>query len=132
LGYRVKFGGILLNQKHQQQPRRDDHDRITTARRAAEALFASKPRASAPSVADDGAVDQMARKPRVLPIIRSPAPVLSDEPKTATAPTAPTGKIPRSQFARIRSWVKYGMTIAQAAQVCGVAVAEIERILRHT
>jgi len=28
--------------------------------------------------------------------------------------------------------VKYGMTIAQAAQVCGVAVAEIERILRHT
>ena len=125
----MKFGGILLNQKHQQQQRSDDHDRITKARRAAEALFALKPRASAPSVADDGAVDQTARKPRVLPIIRSSAPVLSEEPKTATAPAAPRGKIPRSQFARIRSWVKYGMTVAQAAQVCGVAVAEIERIL---
>ena len=125
----MKFGGILLNRKHQQQPRRDDHDGITNARRAAEALFASKPRASAPEV---GAVDKTARKPRVLPIIPSPAPVLSDEPETSTAPAAPTGKIPRSQFARIRSWVKYGMTVAQAAQVCGVAIAEIERILRHS
>ena len=127
----MKFGGILLNQKHQQQPRSDGHDRITKARQAAEALFASKPRASAPSVADVGAVAETARKPRVLPIIPAPAPVLSDEPKTS-APAAPTGKIPRSQFARIRSWVKYGMTVAQAAQVCGVAVAEIERVLRHT
>jgi hypothetical protein len=122
----------LLNQKHQHQPRSDDHDRITKARRAAEALFAAKPPARAPSVADDGAVEQTARKPRVLPIIRSPAPVLSDVPKTSAAPAAPTGKIPRSQFARIRTWVKYGMTVGQAAQVCGVAVAEIERILRHT
>jgi hypothetical protein len=27
--------------------------------------------------------------------------------------------------------VKYGMTIAQVAQVCGVAVTELERILRY-
>ena len=39
-------------------------------------------------------------------------------------------KIPRSQFARIRTWVKYGMTAAQVAQVYGVAVADIEHILR--
>jgi len=99
----VKFGGSLLNRKHQQQPRSDDHDRITKARRAAEALFASKPLANGPSVADVGAVDKTARKPRVLPIIQSPEPVLSDEPETSTAPAALTGKIPRSQFARIRS-----------------------------
>ena len=30
---------------------------------------------------------------------------------------------------RIRAWVKYGMTAAQVAQVYGVAVSEIERIL---
>jgi hypothetical protein len=43
--------------------------------------------------------------------------------------TLPT--IPASQFARIRTLVKYGMTIPQVAQVCGVAVEEIERILRE-
>jgi hypothetical protein len=37
---------------------------------------------------------------------------------------------PRSQFGRIRAWAKYGMTAAQVAQVCGVAIGEIERILR--
>ena len=33
------------------------------------------------------------------------------------------------EFARIRAWVKYGMTADQAAQVYGVAVTDIERIL---
>jgi len=35
-----------------------------------------------------------------------------------------------SQFARIRTWVKYGMTVSQVAQVYKVTVEEIERILR--
>jgi len=39
-------------------------------------------------------------------------------------------EIPASQFARIRTWVKYGMTVFQVAQVYGVTVEEIERILR--
>ena len=43
----------------------------------------------------------------------------------------PTAReIPRAEFARIRVWVKYGMTAAQVAQVYGVAVADIKRILR--
>jgi len=50
------------------------------------------------------------------------------------APVSPkqqmTPGIPRSQFARIRAWAKYGMTVGQVAEVCGVAVGEIERILR--
>ena len=41
-----------------------------------------------------------------------------------------TPEIPRSQFARVRTWVKYGMTASQAAEVYGVAVGEVERILR--
>jgi len=40
-------------------------------------------------------------------------------------------QIPRSQFARIRTSVKYGMTAAQVAGVYGVAVDVIERILRR-
>jgi hypothetical protein len=38
--------------------------------------------------------------------------------------------IPVSQFERIRTWVKYGMTVPQVAQFYGVAVEEIKRILR--
>jgi hypothetical protein len=39
-------------------------------------------------------------------------------------------EIPVSQFDRIRTWVKYGMTAPQVAQVYGVAVEDIERIFR--
>ena len=38
-------------------------------------------------------------------------------------------EIPASEFARIRTWAKYGMTVAQVADFYGVAVGEIERIL---
>jgi len=78
-----------------------------------------------------GPTVKTARKPRVLPMISPLVPVLLDESETAIALSPPAGEIPRSQLARIRAWVKYGMTIAQVAQVCGVAVAEIERILRY-
>jgi hypothetical protein len=39
-------------------------------------------------------------------------------------------KIARSQFARIRILVRYGMTVRQVAEVYGVDLGEIERILR--
>ena len=41
-----------------------------------------------------------------------------------------TPEIPESQLARIRALVKYGMTVPQVAEVYGVAVGEIARILR--
>ena len=40
-------------------------------------------------------------------------------------------KIPRSQFVRIRSLVKYGMTVGQVAKVYGIDAGEIARILRE-
>jgi hypothetical protein len=71
------------------------------------------------------------RKPRVLGI-SSPAPVRLDEVKAPVAPEPEmTSEIPRSKFARIRSLVKYGMTVSQVAKVYGVAVDDIERILRR-
>lgn len=74
-------------------------------------------------------VDQSVRIPRMLKA-SSPALVHHEE---SEAPVASgeriTPEIPSSQFARIRTWVKYRMTTAQVAGVYGVAVDVIERIL---
>ena len=48
-------------------------------------------------------------------------------PERAEAP-----EIPSSQLARIRAYVKYGMTATQVAGVYGVAVNAIERVLQQT
>ena len=121
---------ILLSRQQRPYPRGDDRARITRARQAAEALFRSKPPVSGPSVPDSPPADPSARKPRVLTI--SPAaPVRGDEPETPiVAEPQTTREIARSQFARIRTLVKYGMTVAQVAELCGATVGEIERILR--
>jgi hypothetical protein len=99
---------------------RDGHDRINRAREAAEALFRPKRQTAQPAAADpQPPADPAARKPRIL---TSAAPA-EPEPAMSTA-------IPASQFSRIRAWVKYGMTISQVAQLYGVAVGEIERIVK--
>jgi hypothetical protein len=124
----------LLNRRQQQHHLRgDDRERIASARKAAEALFTPKRRRVAPSVSESApSAEQSARKPRVLPIL-SPAPVRNNEVAAPVNPEPrPTREIPRSQYARIRTWAKYGLTIAQVAEVYGVAVGVIERILRQT
>jgi hypothetical protein len=85
-----------------------------------------------PSVSDPvPSAERPARKPRVLAIL-SPAPVRNEE---VAAPVNPeprtTRQIPRSHHARIRTWVQYGLTVPQVAEVYGVAVGVIERILRE-
>jgi hypothetical protein len=49
----------------------------------------------------------------------------SNSPKHQIKP-----KIANSQLARIRTWLKYGMTLRQVAEMYGVDVEEIESILR--
>jgi hypothetical protein len=62
----------------------------------------------------------------------STAPVRHEEGEAPVSSEQPmTPEIPSSQCARIRAWVKYGMTAAQVAGVYGVAVDAIERILRQ-
>src|SRR5271155_808197 len=124
---------ILISRQQQPRPGGEDREQITRARQAAEALFRSKPSVSGPSVPHSPPADQSARTPRVLRIIPPAAPVRHpDELKTPVGLEPPaTRAIPRTQFARIRAWINYGMTIAQVAQVYGVAASEIERILRH-
>ena len=59
------------------------------------------------------------------------APVRRDDAETPVIPEPQaTREIARSQFARVRTLIKYGMTTAQVAAVNGVAVSEIEHILR--
>jgi hypothetical protein len=118
---------ILISRQQQPRPGGDDREQITRARQAAEALFRSKPPvpASAPA-------DQSARKPRVLRITSPAVPIRHEalEVPVATEPQT-MREIPRSQFVRIRTLVKYGMTVAQVAKVYGVAAGEIARILRQ-
>ena len=122
----------MLNHRQQQHDLRgDDRERIPSARQAAEALFTPKRRPVEPSASDPApSAERPARKPRVLAIL-SPAPVRNEE---VAAPVDPeprtTRQIPRSHHARIRTWVKYGMMIPQVAEVYGVAVGVVERILR--
>lgn len=123
---------MFSRQQQQIQPRGDDREQITRARQAAEALFRSKPPVSEPSLPASAPADQSARKPRVLRII-SPAVPIRHEAVEVPVVTEPqtTREIPRSQFVRIRTLAKYGMTVAQVAKVYGVAAGEIAGILRQ-
>jgi hypothetical protein len=120
---------LLSTRQHQPQPRGDDRERISKTRQAAEALFTSKSPVNGPSDPDSPTADQSARKPRVLAI----APAASVRREDTETPVIPepqaTRAIAQSEFARIRTLVKYGMTVAQVAEVYGAAVGEIERIL---
>jgi hypothetical protein len=108
-----------------------ERDRLNSTRQAAEALFAPKRQVTEQSIRESAPpAGEAVRKPRVL-AISSTAPVHHEE---LAAPISPKQEMPpkiaRAQFARIRAWVKYGMTPRQVAEVYGVAVGEIERILR--
>jgi hypothetical protein len=106
----------------------DDRERVTRARVAAEELFSPKQPVTKDVVLQNPSpVERLLRKPRILTI--SPAVPLRQE--TVEGPVClKKTEIPGSQFDRIRTWVKYGMTVPQVAQVYGVAVEKIERILR--
>ncbi len=112
------------------------HDRnaIDRARQAAEALFATKPRNIEPSPpAAAASADQTARRPRILSAVR--APPNRDEPtKTPVIPASEKSsqKIPGSHLGRIRTFIKYGMTASQVAEVYGVGAGDIERMLHKT
>ena len=112
--------------------RGDDRERMTSARQAAEALFTPKRQVTEQPVPDSvPPAEPSARKPRILSAL-PPAPSRHDQ---AEAPASSEERmkieIPVSQFARMRAWVKYGMTAAQVAEVYGVAVGVVERILRR-
>jgi hypothetical protein len=77
--------------------------------------------------------DQSARKPRVLATSPPPAALEVEEVGTPITPEEQVRpEIPASKFAHIRTLVKYGMTVSQIAEVYGVAVSAIERVLKRS
>jgi hypothetical protein len=123
---------IVVDRSEKPYPGDDGRERIARARQAAEALFTPKrPVAGQPVLDGLPSTGQPARKPRVL----ASTPAAPAEGEAAEPQFSPQRRImpqiPAAQFARIRSWVKYGMTAAQVARVYGVDVGEIERIVRN-
>jgi hypothetical protein len=109
----------------------NDRPPVTSARRAAEALFAPKPPLSKPPVSEPGQPAEV-RKPRVLPAL-TPVPIRQETaglPAAAKQPSSPD-EIAAKKSARVRTLVKYGMTISQVAQLYRVPVETIAGILRR-
>jgi len=119
----------LFNRPQQHDDRGNSREQSTSARQAAEALFAPKPQRIEPLVQETAPADEAVRKPRVLAVAAA-AHVPHDEPEAprrAKPPRKPI--IPAAHVARIRAWLKYGMTAAQVAEMYGISAGEIERIL---
>ena len=122
---------------------RDDRQRINRARQVAEDLF--KPRqqtihADAPTSARDAASSaeqQPRRQPRIFAIppqmpmseAKVEAPTAQKPVRRRAAIRRETREIPASQHGRVRALTSYGMTQEQVAELYGVAVDEIERIM---
>jgi hypothetical protein len=134
-----------------------DRDRADRARQAAEALFAPKPGDRAPTATARPVIDRRTPAPAATarPVIdrRTPAPAATARPvidrrtlapaasaalpaisrKRADAAAKPAASanqgVPAAHATRIRTWLKYGMTVAEVAAVYGVPAGEIERLL---
>jgi hypothetical protein len=109
-----------------------NREETNRARKAAEAIFAPKQRIneqSAPAAAPTA--DLKVRKPRILSAVQvQPTRVEPTEAAVASVPPKPVAKIPASHLGRIRTWLKYGMTMPQVAKVYGVTIDDIERVLQ--
>ena len=121
-----------------------DREKIDRARRNAEDLFKPRPQSGPADAAapTENSVPLAAAKPqrqprifRIPPAVPMKAPVVERpiQPKPIRRQrTVPrnTGAIPASQFGRVRALAGYGMTQAQVAELYGVGIDEIERIIR--
>jgi len=123
-----------------------DREKIDRARQNAEDLFKPRPQPPSANAAADSeksvpsAERQSQRRPRIFRI----PPVVPMSVAKGEAPVEPkpirrhrmvgrkTGAIPASQFGRVRALASYGMTRAQVAELYGVGVDEIERIIRQS
>jgi hypothetical protein len=122
---------------------RNSREKISRARQAAEDLFKpARPNADAePSgpLPNGGAPHdpEPRRQPRIftapprLPPSPTVEPPVAAQPiRQRTAAKHPTRTVAPSQIGRVRTLATYGMTPVQVAELYGVTVAEIDRILR--
>jgi hypothetical protein len=120
----------------------DEHN-PHSAREAAEALF--KPLKQTPESKPDNTQTEIAaavdhpsvREPRIFQIPQPQPESASEQPPVSKSrktrggsPTLNVGQLKKPEYGRIRALVTYGMTVAQVAEVYGVAESEIERVVR--
>ena len=119
-----------VNRSPQHDNRGDSRERSTSARQAAEALFAPKLQCVEPTIRQAAPTDEAVRRPRVLAVAVATTPVGHSKPEEPTAEPSTKPIIPAAHVARIRAWLRYGMTTAQVAKMYGVASGEVERVRR--
>jgi hypothetical protein len=112
----------------------NDGRRQASVQEAAEALFRPKEPLNDAVVPAAASTDQPARKPRVLAaaLVPSNQHETAETPAGVAARSAAAATIPASHAARIRTWIKYGMTTAQVAAIDGAVVDEVKRVLQGT
>jgi hypothetical protein len=122
---------------------RNNREKITRARQAAEDLFKrAQPNAdvetAGPAPNGDAPHEQEPRRqPRIFTAPSRLPPSPKVEPAVAAQPVRQravakhsTRTVPPSQIGRVRTLATYGMTPVQVADLYGVTVAEIDRILK--
>jgi hypothetical protein len=122
---------------------RNSREKTSRARQAAEDLFKrAQPKADAevtrPASNGDLPHEQEARRqPRIFTVPPRLPPRPQVEPRTTVEPVRrktvakpATRAVPPSQIGRVRALATYGMTPLQVAELYGVTVAEIDRILK--
>ena len=112
-------------------------------RQDAEDLFKPKQQTTGGSISAPNDASSAEHQPRRQPRIFAIPPVVpmstakvepAAEPKQIRRKATTkreTRKIPVFQFGRVRALTSYGMTPAQVAELYGVAVGEIDRIIRR-
>jgi hypothetical protein len=98
------------------------------AHEAAEALFTPKQSAK-PRQTETAAANTKSdhHKPRILPA--SPKEPVFEQSPRSELPRDARQAISDEEIPKIRTWIKYGMTVAQVAHVYGVSTIEVKRAL---
>jgi hypothetical protein len=122
---------------------RNSREKVSRARQAAEDLFKpAHPNAGAeptrPAPNGGAPHEQEPRRqpriftapPRLPPSPKVETPVAAEPVRRRVVPKHATRTVPPSQIGRVRALATYGMTPVQVAELYGVTVAEIDRILR--
>jgi hypothetical protein len=122
---------------------RNSREKTSRARQAAEDLFKRARPDADPEPArpepNGGAPNEQEtrRQPRIFAVPPRLPPNLKVEPPVAAQPMRqrapakqPSRTVPPSQIGRVRTLATYGMTPVQVADLYGVTVAEIDRILK--
>ena len=121
----------------------NNRDKVNRARQAAEQLFKPAPvnteRELPPPSGNNGSLaEQQRRQPRIFTmpprVTVNTEPEGSAKPKAAPRPAVARRRaatVPPSQFGRVRALATYGMTVEQVADLYGVNVEEVARILNY-